>query len=165
MNFKTEIDSGFVEGVKNGEPSLGKLLEGGLDEAGRALRPGIDIRPSERARKRDVGFQSEMSGGAGRETQLLDGPSLAGFTIAMEVLWREAVEHRVVGRMASDELSLKVRGKLGDGEFVLRSYRGKFIAVRFAFGGALQIEKPGIPRRDLHSDVAEMRGPGANRIE
>jgi hypothetical protein len=44
--------------------------------------------------------------------------------------------------------------KIGDDEAVFGGYGGNFIAVGFAFGGALQIEEPGVPRRDLHGRVA-----------
>jgi hypothetical protein len=145
MNFKTEIDSGFVKGVEDRKPSLCKFIEGGFDQTGGALRPGIDIGPRQRAGKRHVGFQAEVRRSPRRTMQLLDGPGFACLRIAMEALRREAVKHCIVSRVTGNKLSLQMRGKLGNDELVPRGYGGNFVAVDFAFGGTLQIEKPSVP--------------------
>lgn len=63
MDFEAEVDAGAIEGVENGEPALGELVEGGFDEAGGALRPGIDVGPGKRAGEGDVSFEAEIGGG------------------------------------------------------------------------------------------------------
>ncbi len=49
MDLVADVDAGFVEGVEDRAPAPGQLVEGALDQAGRALRPGIEIGPGERA--------------------------------------------------------------------------------------------------------------------
>lgn len=165
MDFEAEIDAGFIKGVENREPALGELVEGGFDEAGGALRPGIDVGPGERAGKGNVRFEAEIGGSPRRLQELLDGPRLALLRMAVKILGSEAVEHRVVSGMAGDKLALEMCREFRDGEFVARGDGLQIIAIRFAFGGALEIEEAGVPGRDLHGHVAEAGGPGADGIE
>src|SRR5580700_11678027 len=100
--------------------------------------------------------------------QLLDGPSLTCFRMAMEVLRRETVKHGIVSRVAGNQLSLQMRGKLGNDELVLRGCGSDLVAVGFAFGGTRQIKKPGVPGRNLHGHVSKTCRPatdGVQRIE
>ena len=45
VDLEAEVDVGFVERVKDGAPASGQFVEGGLDEAGGALRPRVEIGP------------------------------------------------------------------------------------------------------------------------
>jgi hypothetical protein len=83
----------------------------------------------------------------------------------MEVLRRETVKHGIVGKVTGNKLSLQMRGKLGNDEFVPRGYAGNFVAVGFAFGGTLQIEKPSVPGRNLHGRVSETCRPATDGVE
>ena len=49
MNLVGDVDARLVERVEDRHPAFGELLESGLDEARRALRPWIDEWPGERA--------------------------------------------------------------------------------------------------------------------
>ena len=98
---------------------------------------------------------------------MLDGPFLAGgrVGVAGKAGRCETGKERIVSRVASDELALKMRGKFGDGEFVAGGDSLEFVAIGSAFGGALEIEKSSVPCGDLHGDVAKAGSPGADRIE
>lgn len=165
MDFEAEVDAGAIEGVENGEPALGELVEGGFDEAGGALRPGIDVGPGKRAGEGDVSFEAEIRGSAGGLVELLDGPGLALLRMAVEIFWSETVEHGVVGGMAGDELALEMRREFGNGKFVASGDGLQIVAIGFAFGRALEIEQASVPGRDLHGDVTEICRPGADRVE
>jgi hypothetical protein len=54
VDLEAEIDAGFVEGVEDRPPAFGKLVEGRVDEPGRALGPGIEVGPGEGAGERGV---------------------------------------------------------------------------------------------------------------
>src|SRR5580704_1604210 len=97
--------------------------------------------------------------------QLLDGPSLTCLRMAMEVLRREAVKHGIVSRVTGNKLSLQMRGKLGNDQLVPRGYGSNFVAVGFAFGGTLQIEKACVPRRNLHRPVPQTCRPAADAVQ
>ncbi len=51
MDLVAEVAAGLVEGVEDRLPAPRQLVERGFDQAGRALRPRIDERPDEGARK------------------------------------------------------------------------------------------------------------------
>src|SRR5690348_18060958 len=67
--------------------------------------------------------------------------------------------------MGGNELALEMGGKLGDGKFVAGGDGLEIVAIGFAFSSALEVEEAGVPRGDLHRDVSEIGGPGADRIE
>jgi hypothetical protein len=50
MDLVADVDAGLVIGVEDRLPALAEFGEGLLDQAGRALRPGIDDR-ARRARR------------------------------------------------------------------------------------------------------------------
>lgn len=139
MDFEADIDADAVKGVKDGQPAFGQLVESGFDQAGGALRPGIDVGPGKRAGEGDVGFDAEIGGSARGKEELLDGPLLArgGVGVACEASRSEACEESVVGGMAGNELALEVGGKFGDGKFVPGGDGLQIVAIGFAFGGAL----------------------------
>ncbi len=56
MQLEGDAAAGLVEGVEDRPPAFGELVESGLDQARRALRPRIEIGPGQRAREADVDF-------------------------------------------------------------------------------------------------------------
>lgn len=167
MNFEAEVHAGLIKGIEDGEPAAGEFIEGGFDEAGGTLGPGIDVGPGKCAGESDVGSDAEIFGSAGSEEKLLDSPFLAGGRVGVtgESGWSKAGKKRIVGGMAGDELALEVSGEIGDSELVAGGDSAKVIAVCGAFRGALEIEEAAIPGRDLHGGKTESGGPGANRVE
>ena len=61
VDFEAEVDADVVEFVEDRVPALGEFVEGGFDEAGGALRPGIHVGPGERAGEGDVRGEAEIS--------------------------------------------------------------------------------------------------------
>ena len=102
VDFEAKVDVGFVESVEDGAPPGGEFVEGSFDQARRALRPRVQIGPRQRAGKRSVRAQGEVGGGFGGESELLDGPGLAGFRVAADFRRGEAIEGDVVGGMYRD---------------------------------------------------------------
>ena len=49
MDLVADVDAVLVGMVEDRLPALGELVEGGLDQTGRTLRPGIDEGPGKRA--------------------------------------------------------------------------------------------------------------------
>ena len=66
MDFVADVAAGVVEGVEDRPPAPGEFGEGGLDQAGRALRPGIDIGPGERAGEGRMRVEAEVLRRLGR---------------------------------------------------------------------------------------------------
>src|SRR5215470_10860291 len=103
-----------------------------------------------------MGFESEISGSLGGETELLNGPCLARRRILPNGLRSESIESLIVGRMNRDQLSLQVSRKLCQGDIVRRECAEDFLAISKALRGALYIEQASVPRGDLHAFVAEV---------
>ena len=76
MDFEAEVHARSIECIEYRPPARGERVERGLDQTRRALRPGIDIRPGERAGKSRMRRQTKTGGGACRLHQLIDGPGL-----------------------------------------------------------------------------------------
>ncbi|MNL28787.1 hypothetical protein D3C87_1504470 [compost metagenome] len=51
VNFVADVDARLVEGVEDRRPAAGQLVEGLFDQPSRALWPGVEIGPGQRARK------------------------------------------------------------------------------------------------------------------
>jgi hypothetical protein len=51
MDLVADVDAAVLGMVEDRPPAFGQLVEGGLDETRRPLRPGIDIGPGQRARE------------------------------------------------------------------------------------------------------------------
>ena len=66
MQLEADVDAGVVIGVEDRLPALRELVEGGLDQAGRARRPRVQVGPGERARERHAGLQPEVLRGLRR---------------------------------------------------------------------------------------------------
>ena len=76
VDLVAEVDAVLLEDVEDRLPAPGQLVEGGLDQPGRARRPGIDVGPGERAREADVGIEAEAARGLCRVAHLLHRPPL-----------------------------------------------------------------------------------------
>ena len=165
MELEADVDAGIVVGVEDRLPALGELVEGGLDQARRAWRPRIQVRPRECARERHAGFQPEVLRGLGGGQHLLHGPALPGLRIASHLRRRKAVEACVIGRMDGHELSLEVGREFRDLDAGLAADAGDLVAVGLGASRLLEVEQPCVPGRDLHALVPERRGPARNRRE
>ena len=115
VDLVADVDARIVEGVEDRPPALGQLVEGGLDQPGRPLRPGIDdrARPARRRRWRAPSARGWREALAA-SLHLLDRPLLRACRVAAHLRRGEAVEAGVVGRMHRDELALQVGRQLGD---------------------------------------------------
>src|SRR5258705_5995641 len=60
MDLKTEINPRSVECIENRLPASRQFVEGCLDQSSGALRPGINVRPRERAGKCSMRAQPEI---------------------------------------------------------------------------------------------------------
>ena len=165
MQLEADAAAGLVEGVEDRPPALGELVEGGLDQARRALRPGVQVGPGQRAGKADVRLQPEVLRRLGRPQHLLHRPVLALLRIAAHRLGREGVEGLVVGRVHRDELALQVRAELGDLDAVARARRRRARRNRSCDAAAFSrsISRPS-QRRQLHALEAEAGGPAGDRV-
>ena len=140
VKLEAEIDAGIVEGVEDGQPAAGKLGECLFDEAGWALRPGVEKGPGERAGKAGVGGEAEVAAGARGKLKLGDGPALAFGGTAMQGDGRKGVKEWVVGGVDGDELTLEVSGQFADDQIVRGEPGAEIVAVAGAFGGLGEIE-------------------------
>ena len=61
--------------------------------------------------------------------------------------------------MHGNELPLQVRRQLSDLDAVFGKRALNFVAIGLALGGALEIEQPRVPRRNLDTDIAEAGSP------
>ena len=165
VNFVTHVAPGIVIGVEDRRPALAQLRKGRLDQPGRPRRPWINEGPGESARKRHHGLQAEIPRSLGAEHHLFHRPGLSLLRFAAHRGRREGVEDFIVGRVNGDELALEMGGKLGDGDAVPVGRPLHFVAVALGLGGLLQVEKPAIPARHLHTLVAERGRPLADRVE
>src|ERR1700730_13893856 len=99
MDLKTEIDASLVIGVQDRTPAAREFVESGLDHSGRPLRPRIEERPGQRARKADAAFEPEPAGRTGGFDELIDCPTLTFLRSAFDRWRREGVKGFVIGRM------------------------------------------------------------------
>ena len=150
------VDPVRVKHVEDRLPPAAQLGKAFFDEARRALRPGIDHVPHQRAREGRVGSAAEALAGFRGHVHLAGGPFSARRNIAVELQRGKTVELLVEGRMGGDQLALKMRRKLGDFDAVLRTDADHLIDICLAFRRLLQIEQPRIPGRNLHALVAEI---------
>src|SRR6267154_3285989 len=165
MNLKTKIDSRNVKCIENRLPASRQFVEGCLDQSGRALRPGINVRPRERSGKCSMRAQPEISGSLRGVLQLLHSPSLSRARIPLHGIRRKAVKRDVIRGMHRDELPLQVRRQLRQLQAVARQSAGYFVAISFALRRSLQIEEAAIPRRNLHTFVAESSRPVRDALQ
>ncbi len=165
VQFVADIDAGLVEGIQNRQPAPAQFLKSLIDQPRRPLRPGIEERPRQRARKSRVRIQAQVAAGFGRKKQLVRRPRLAGFHVACQLRRRKAFQQCVEGRVAGHQLPLQVRGKLGDRKPGITHHAANFIAVGLAFGGQFQIEQAPILGRNLHPGKSQARRPLRHSLE
>ena len=67
--------------------------------------------------------------------------------------------------MHRDELALQMGGQLGERDAGLRQRALDLVAIRIAVGGAIEIEQPAVPGRNLHALVAEFGRPAGDRAQ
>src|SRR5689334_800544 len=99
MDLITEIAAGRIKGVEDRTPAFRQLVKRGFHQPGWPLRPGIDVRPRERAGKSRMSLQPEISRGLGRMHQLLNRPGLPRLRIGPHRMIGKTIESEVVGRM------------------------------------------------------------------
>src|SRR5882762_7826055 len=99
MNLETEINPRSVKCIENGLPASRQFIERGFDQPSGALRPRINVRPSQRARKCGMRAKAEIRGSFRRILQLLHRPSLPRARIPFHEVRRKAIECDVVSWM------------------------------------------------------------------
>ena len=160
-----DVDACLVEGVEDRLPALGELFERGLDQARRALRPGIDIGPGQRSRERRMGREAEMLRRLGGMQHLLNRPLLPLLWLSMGLLRGEGVEGFVIGRVDRDQLTDHMRRELGNRQTVVLRGPGDLVAIGLRRRGFGEVEEPPIPCRNLHALVTERGPPLAQPVE
>ena len=99
VKLEADVDAELVVEVEDRLPALGELVEGGVDQTGRARRPRIEERPGERAGEGDVRVEAEIAARPRRELHLLDRPFLALLRVAPHLRRGEGVEGIVKDRV------------------------------------------------------------------
>jgi len=165
MQLEADVDAGVVVGVEDRLPAPGELVERGLDQSGRARRPGVHVGPRQPSRERHAGLQAEILRGLRGSQQLLHRPALAGLRVAAHRWCGEAVEARVVGGMHRDELPLQVRRELRDLDARLAADARQLVAIGLRARRLVEVEEPRVPGRDLNALVPERSGPACDRRE
>ena len=158
------VDPRVVEGVEDRAPAAGELVEGLLDQAGRALRPGVHVGPGQGPGEGGHGGQAEVAAGLGGRAQLALGPFAPAGRVGQ--LGRgEGGEQPVVGRVHRQELALQVGGEFGDLQPALGQPALDVVAVGLAVGGQLDVEGRADAGRHLHPLVAERGGPAGQAVQ
>jgi hypothetical protein len=159
MNFVAAIDTCRFEGIQNRAPAQREFIEGGFDQAGGSLRPRVKIGPGERAGKRCMVSKTQVLRRFRRQQQLIDRPCLSCGGIATYLGRRKTIEHLVVSRMNGNQLTLQMRGQLGQLQSVIVERGPHVVAIGFALRRLCKIKQAAIPARHLHTDEAQARGP------
>src|SRR6185436_410354 len=165
MQLKTKVNPLLFIHVEERLPTLRQFVKGRLDQSGRPLRPGINVRPCEGTGERDMRLQPEIPRGTGREPKLLERPALASRRVSPKRRRREAVERLVIGGMDCNQLSLQMRGEFRDLNAIGLQNSFDFIAILPTLRRLLEVKEPGVPSGNLHPFVAKRRGPTRNLIE
>ena len=163
MDLEADVDAGGVIGVEDRLPAAAELGKRLVDQAGRALRPRIEIGKGERAGERDRSREPEMLRRLGGVHDLLDRPFLPRLWIVVVLRGSERVEAGVVGRMHGDELALQMRRKLGDLDAGVLADALHLVAIGFRAGRLVEVEQARVPARYLDALVAEARRPFGDR--
>ena len=165
MDFEAGVDAVFLEGVEDRTPAARQLVERRLDEAGRPLRPGIDVGPRQGAGEGSVLGKPEPARRARRTLDLLDRPRGPRGGVAADFGRGERIERGVVRGMHGHQLALQVRGQLGDLEAALGEDALHLVTVGLALGRRGEVEQPGVPGGDLDALEAQPRGPTGDGVQ
>ena len=114
VDFKTDIDSVILENIQDRMPSTREFVERILDQASRALRPRIEIRPRQRARETGMRGKAQTAAGDRGQLDLVNRPSLSRGGIAAHFGRGKGIELGIVGGVNRDQLALQVRRQFGD---------------------------------------------------
>src|SRR5271166_246893 len=165
MELISDVAAGVVERVEDRRPAFGELLERRLDQARRALRPGIEKRPGERAGEGRMGGEAEALRRLGGLHHVFDRPFPPFRRLAPYLLRREGVECVVVSRIHGDELGGHVAGEFGDRQAVALGDAGDLVAIGLRLRRLVDVDEPVDPGRNLHALVAERGRPPAHAVE
>jgi hypothetical protein len=149
MDLVADVDAAVLGMIEDRPPAPGQLVEGGLDETRRPLRPGIDIGPGQRAREARHRIDAHVLRGLERHLDLLDRPFLPRLRIAAHLRRRKPVEGLVIGRMHGDELALQMGRQLGHLDAVVARDALEFVAIVLRRGRFLKIDQAPVPARHL----------------
>ena len=138
MRCQTGIHTGRVKVVQNRNPTTGEFGERLVDQACGALRPGVEVGPSQRAGKGRVRSQPEVTARSRRPAQLLHRPFLAA--LCVQTRGRETFQHGVVRGVAGHQLPLQVSRQLRHFESGRANHSANVVAVGLALGRLFQIE-------------------------
>ena len=164
MDLVADVDAGLVRGVEQRPPAPRQLVECGIDQPRRPLRPRIDERPGQCAREGRHRRQAHASGRLDRQAHLFVRPLLPRLRVAPHLRRGESVEHRVVGRMDGDELPLQMGRELGDLDPVGPRHAHELVAIVLRRRRLLEVDQPAVPGRHLHAEVAKPGGPLGDRV-
>ena len=165
MHFEAAVLPVGFENIEDGFPALCELIERGLDETRRPLRPRIQIGPGKSPGERCNVLEPQVLAGFGDVFHLLHGPGLARLRVAVHFGGSEVVELQVVGRVHRHELPLQVSRQLRGLDAVFGHRAADLIAIRLALGGLLEIHDAGVPARQLHADEAALLCPLGHVVE
>ena len=165
MQLKARIHSGLIECIQNRQPARCEFLEGFVNKTRRPLWPRIKERPRQCARERRMRLQAQPTTCLGCPTQLLHRPCRLGLRVTGKLRRRKAIEQRIEGGMARHQLPLQVRREFRHRESGLRRNPLHLIAVCLAFSGALKIEQPSIPTRNLDAYIAVLCRPACHALQ
>ena len=165
VNLVADVHARMVKRIQDRLPALGQFVKRGLNQTGRARRPGIQVGPGQRAGEGHVRGQPQIGRSLGRQHHLLDCPLLPQRRVAPHLGRGKAVKARVVGRVHRHQLALQMGGQLGDLQPVASQNALYLLAIGFALRRLLQVKQARVPTRNLHPLVAQTRRPGGNRIQ
>jgi len=164
VDLIADIDAAVFGVVQDRQPTRGQLVKSRLNQPRRTLRPRIDIRPSQRARKGRMRTNPHILRRGKRQFHLLNRPFLTRLRIAAHFFSGEAIECGVICRVHRDQLALKVGRKFGDLYAVLDCLALELIAViltRRRFG---QVDQPRVPTGHLHAFVPTIGSPFGDAV-
>ena len=165
VDLVAEVDAAGVEGVEDGSPAPGQLVEAVLDQAVGPLRVRVEVGPEQRTAEGHVPVYAEPFGCLGGEAELVDGPLLASPGIVVDRRRREGIGRQVEGRMKRDELPLQVAGEFRDDQPVVGQPAFVLIAIGLAVGRRLEIDYPLVPGWDLNAFEALACSPSGEAVD
>ena len=112
-----------------------------------------------------AGLEAQICRRPGCKLELFHCPLLPGLAVSPDRFRREPVEHRVISRMHRHQLALQMGGQFSQLQTVGGQGTEYFITISLALGGAFQIEQAAVPRRNLHTLVAQTSGPVRDTLE